>query len=61
MRIKFKADRVKISGPRVDDSYTITFETGEYAYDDIMELPKMNGETIEVEVRNGETETKKFK
>lgn len=61
MKIKFKADRVKISGPRVDDSYTITFETGDYAYDDIMELPKMNGETIEVEVRNGETETKKFK
>ena len=28
--IKFKADRVKISGPRVDESFVVSFETGEY-------------------------------
>lgn len=59
MKVSFHADKVKIAGPRVDDSYTVTFEVGEYAYDDISQLPKLNGEVIEVEVKNGETKAEK--
>lgn len=50
--IKFIAYKVKISGPRVDGSYTITFEVGEYAYEQIMLLPKLNGQAMVVEVKD---------
>ena len=59
MKIHFLADRVKISGPKIDDTYTITFETGDYAYEDIMELPKMNNGIISVEVTDEEKDTTK--
>jgi hypothetical protein len=52
MIIKFIADKVKIAGPKVDGSYTISFEVGEYAYDQIMHLPKLNGEAMHVEVKD---------
>lgn len=54
-KLTFLADKVKISGPRVDDSYVITFEVGDYAYDQISQLPKLNGAIIKVEV-SGEEE-----
>ena len=50
--IEFVADRVKINGPRVDGNYSITFETGEYVWDQIKDLPNLNGESILVTVSN---------
>lgn len=55
-KIEFTADRVKISGPRVDGSYTVTLEVGEYAYDQIKDLPQLNNSLIHVEVSNGAKE-----
>ncbi len=49
----FTADRIKIAGPKIDGSYSITFEVGEYEYDKIKDIPKLNGKAIVVEVRNG--------
>jgi len=36
--ITFNADKVKIAGPRVDNSFTVTFETGEYEKSKLAEL-----------------------
>lgn len=47
------ADKVKISGPRVDGSYTVTFEVGEYMVESISELIKVPQQTnikVRVEV-----------
>jgi len=52
--MKFIADRVKISGPRVDGNYTITFDVGEYMYDQIKDIPKLNDSEIHVTVTNNE-------
>jgi len=52
MEIKFEADRVKINGPRIDGSFTVTFEVGEYQYDRVKEIPKLNGTMIFVEVKD---------
>ena len=38
MKIAFSADKVKISGPRVDGSFAVTFETGEYEKSKLAEL-----------------------
>ena len=54
MKSNFVADRVKIAGPRIDGNYTVTFEIGEYGYDFIKDIPKFNGESIFVEVKDGE-------
>lgn len=48
--ITFIADRVKINGPRIDGNYSITFETGEFEWGNIKELPNLNGESIVVNV-----------
>lgn len=29
-KIIFMSDRVKLNGPKVDNTYSVTFETGEY-------------------------------
>ena len=51
-QITFKADRVKISGPRVDESYVISFETGEYERTSLAELFLVEADKIlEVSVR----------
>ncbi len=50
----FLADKVKISGPRIDGSYTITFEVGEYEYDNIKDMVKLNGKIIKVSVEEKE-------
>lgn len=46
--INFIADKLKISGPRIDGTYTITLEVGEYMYDEIKDAPKLNGGNINV-------------
>lgn len=50
MKINFISDRVKISGPRVDGNYSISFDVGEYEYEQIMLLPKLNGNAMYVSV-----------
>jgi len=50
----FTADKVKIAGAKIDGSYTITFEVGEYEYDKIKDIPKLNGGNIKVEVKNAD-------
>jgi len=56
--INFVADRVKISGPRVDGNFTITFDVGEYQYDNIKDIPKLNDDVLYVTVSNDERKTK---
>jgi hypothetical protein len=46
MKIKFNADRVKISGPRVDESFLVSFETGEYEKSKLAELFLVPSETM---------------
>lgn len=48
--ITFIADKVKMNGPKVDGTFTISFDTGEYAWDLIKDLPNLNGESIVVSV-----------
>ena len=52
-QIKFGADKVKINGPRIDGSYTVTFETGEYEQEKLAELfriPQLSEIKVVVEV-----------
>jgi hypothetical protein len=48
--IEFIADKVKIAGPKIDGSFTISFDVGEYEYEKIMNLPKLNGSAMYVSV-----------
>lgn len=57
--IYFIADKVKLNGPKVDGGYSVTFEVGGYVWDQIKELPKVNGETIVVAVMTEEVKRKK--
>lgn len=36
--IKFRADKVKINGPKADNSYSVTFDVGEYGRQDVQAL-----------------------
>lgn len=46
----FVADLVKINGPLIGGSYSVTFTIGEFQYDNIKELPKLNGKNLIVVV-----------
>lgn len=51
--IKFVADRVSITGPRVDGGYKVTFEVGEYEQGEVCELlrlPQQSCLLVSVEV-----------
>lgn len=50
---QFMADKVSIFGPKVDGSFKIAFEVGEYQYDNIKNLPKLNGKMLAVAVVPG--------
>ena len=52
--ITFMADRVRLNGPRIDGSYTLSFEVGEYMYDQIKDVPKLNNAEIYVTVSEHE-------
>lgn len=55
--MKFKADKIKISGPKVDGSYTVTFEVGEYEQQIVAQLMLIPQNTIiEVEVKSEKSE-----
>ena len=56
--IYFIADKVKLNGPKVDGGYSVTFEVGGYIWDQIKELPRVNGETIVVAVMTEEVKKK---
>lgn len=45
MKISFNADKVKVSGPKVDGSYSVTFDTGEYEQEKIAELVRIPQQT----------------
>jgi len=38
MKLTFNADKIKLSGPKHDGSYTIQFETGEYEQMNVAKL-----------------------
>lgn len=38
---QFQADKVKITGPKVDGGYSVVFECGEYMQKEIAELFKI--------------------
>lgn len=44
--IEFKADRVKVSGPKADGGYSIILEVGEYEQKNVAELLKLPQMTI---------------
>lgn len=48
--IEFTADSVSIVGPKIDGSFKISFTTGEYAWNQIKELPNLNGKNVKVVV-----------
>lgn len=50
--ISFIADRVKLAGPRIDGNFTLTFDIGEYEYDKIKDVPKLNNSALYVNVSN---------
>lgn len=49
-KVIFQADSVKVNGPLINGSISITFQTGEYAWDQIKELPNFNNKNIKVTV-----------
>ncbi len=50
--IKFIADKVKITGPKHDGSFTVSFETGEYGWSKIKDLPDLNGKVLKIQVES---------
>lgn len=44
--IEFSADKIKISGPKIDGTYTVAFEAGEYEQEHVAELFKIPQGTI---------------
>lgn len=44
--IEFLADQVKVAGPKVDGSYSITFSVGEYEHKKVAELLSLPQDTV---------------
>ena len=54
MKISFRADSVKVTGPHVDGSYRVSFSTGEYERERVAEILKIPPQTeLEVIVQPG--------
>ena len=52
--IEFMADKAKVTGPKVDGGYTVSFDVGEYEQDKVSQLIALpQGEILRVEVSNG--------
>ena len=54
-KVEFHADKVKLSGPKLDGSWTVSFETGEYEQEKLAELLKIPQQTalrVTVEIVN---------
>lgn len=41
MAVTFGADKIKVNGPKIDGTYSIIFETGEYEIMQIAEIIKL--------------------
>jgi hypothetical protein len=47
MRLKLTADRVLIRGPKIDGSYVVSFEVGEYEVKKVAQLmSEVNNEAV---------------
>lgn len=55
----FMADNLTISGPRVDGNFKVSFDVGQYQYENIKNLPLLNGKILVVAVVQGEDLKKK--
>ena len=40
-KIEFTADNIKISGPKIDGSYNLVLEVGEYEKDKVLEVMRL--------------------
>ena len=52
--IEFKADKINIRGPRIDGSYVITFEVGEYEQKKVaqmMLIPQQTMVNVKVDIK----------
>ena len=45
-QLEFMADRIKVNGPRIDGSYAVTFETGEYEQDKVAKILSIPQQTV---------------
>ena len=50
MTIVFQADSVQIRNSKIGDEVTVTFNTGIYAWDQLKDLPKLNGAKLIITV-----------
>jgi len=55
----FMADGLTINGPRVDGNFKVSFDVGQYQYNNIKNLPLLNGKILIVAVIQGEDLKKK--
>lgn len=55
----FSSDGLTIKGPRVDGNFTVSFDVGFYQYNNIKDLPLLNGKMLVVAVVQGEDIKKK--
>mgnify|MGYP001606924519 CR=1 FL=1 len=53
-QIQFEADKVSIRGPKVDNSYVVSFEVGEYQLKNIRELVGVLDTALKVRVEYAE-------
>jgi len=52
MVIKLIADKIRLSGPKIDGSYTITLEVGEYEKNNVARVLAMPEGIYEVKIEN---------
>ena len=56
LSIRFSADKVKVFGPKVDGSFTVTFDVGEYEQKKVAELlgiPQQTMLSVTIELYDG--------
>lgn len=49
-KINFSSDKVSLSGPRVDGTYRVTFDVGEYELENIKDLVTVRDTALYVTV-----------
>lgn len=55
MKVELTADKVTIRGPRIDGTYVVSFEIGEYGKQEVAELVMFpNDEVVKVTVERTE-------
>jgi len=48
--IEFKADKVSLSGPKIDGSYKVSFDVGEYQLENIKDLVTIKDCVLSIKV-----------